>query len=444
MNFPEESERARLPQQLATAEAAGLMRLAQTQPELVYAFRHALIQEAAYASLTRHQRAEVHRLAGEALEQVYAGQLDELAVQLAHHFTAARSVEKAAAYARRAANRAVGQYAYDEAYELLEAARRLFAPEDTRRERLELLEALGDVQVLLRRGPEALALYQQALGLWQQVTDGPHSTTVRLHRKIVETFADIRWRVTAHDFAMQAAVAEASRASLRAELPLAEGTAVHAEQVRLLAALATHAWNIEDPPDWAASLRYAQAATGAAEHLADPLLLAEALGVLATAFFGAGRLRDYRDTAARRLALCRSAGFDNTHELTDALRDAGSAHMYAGEYHAAIPLLQEGAGLARRIQAVDQHYNVLVLESQCWFRLDRWDEVLRLEAAWQALAERFSPERMGLTCFIIGLGAAVRALRGEAALARAQRQTSRELMVAFTGPPEGWFRNQHY
>ncbi len=57
--------------QLTTLEFAGLIRLAQVQPELEYVFRHALVQEAAYASLLRQDRRDLHRAVGETLERLY-------------------------------------------------------------------------------------------------------------------------------------------------------------------------------------------------------------------------------------------------------------------------------------------------------------------------------------------------------------------------------------
>ena len=57
--------------QLDTLEAKGLIRLATFQPELEYLFRHALVQDTAYGSLLKQERRELHRLVGDALEELY-------------------------------------------------------------------------------------------------------------------------------------------------------------------------------------------------------------------------------------------------------------------------------------------------------------------------------------------------------------------------------------
>ncbi len=76
-------------------------------PEAVYTFKHALVQEAAYASLLRERRRQLHARIAEALE----GQFPEVAKTqpelVAHHYAAAGLPAPAIAYYRRAAERAI-------------------------------------------------------------------------------------------------------------------------------------------------------------------------------------------------------------------------------------------------------------------------------------------------------------------------------------------------
>src|SRR6266852_3773003 len=85
-------------QQLATLEHADLIRLAQSQPELAYLFRHALVQEAAYQTLVKQDRRHLHRIVGETLEHAYPERLDELSPLLAHHFYEAGDHARALKY----------------------------------------------------------------------------------------------------------------------------------------------------------------------------------------------------------------------------------------------------------------------------------------------------------------------------------------------------------
>jgi tetratricopeptide (TPR) repeat protein len=102
---------------LSTLEASGLLRLAQVEPELEYLFRHALIQDAAYASLLRADRRVLHRIVGEVLEQIYPDRLEEIASVLARHFLIATDNARALKYYLAAGARASRIYANAEAVE---------------------------------------------------------------------------------------------------------------------------------------------------------------------------------------------------------------------------------------------------------------------------------------------------------------------------------------
>src|ERR687890_776987 len=95
-------------------------------PELEYIFKHALTQEAAYEALLIRRRKELHRRAGEVLEQLHPEQQGELSAVLAYHFRLGEDWQRAADYAMRAGAQAVKVYAmneamayYDDAYEAL-------------------------------------------------------------------------------------------------------------------------------------------------------------------------------------------------------------------------------------------------------------------------------------------------------------------------------------
>ena len=84
-------------------------------PEREYIFKHALTQEAAYELLLLRRRKELHRRAGEALEQLHPEQRGELASALAYHFRHGEEWQSAADYAMQAGAQAVKVYAMSEA-----------------------------------------------------------------------------------------------------------------------------------------------------------------------------------------------------------------------------------------------------------------------------------------------------------------------------------------
>jgi tetratricopeptide (TPR) repeat protein len=115
--------------QLDTLEAKGLIRLATLQPELEYLFRHALVQDAAYESLLKQERRELHHSVGEALEDLYPDRRGELSSVLALHFEQAGDSSRAIPYLAEAARFAYDRNAIVEAYELYNRAAALLPPE---------------------------------------------------------------------------------------------------------------------------------------------------------------------------------------------------------------------------------------------------------------------------------------------------------------------------
>ncbi len=106
-----------LVQHLGVLESAGLLRVAAAQPDLEYVFRHALIQDAAYASLVKRDRVQLHRVVGETLERLHAERRDEFAPVLARHFAEAGDDHRALEYFTLAGDVAARAYANTEATE---------------------------------------------------------------------------------------------------------------------------------------------------------------------------------------------------------------------------------------------------------------------------------------------------------------------------------------
>lgn len=429
--------------QLQTLESLGLIRLLQEQPELAYLFRHALIQEAAYGSLTRRHRQSLHVAIGEVLEELYPDRQDEVADLLAFHFAAAGDSQRAVPYARLAAQRALSTYAYDEAILHLQRALDLLGTDGHESTRWSLHEALGDVHALLHQGTQAIACYQRALSVWEQLPGGDRSDAIRLHRKVVQTGAEIKWAVDRDAFSEVSRAARASSDSLDQSLELIHDPTPHPETVRLLSVLSLASWRMRHPPDWQTAAGHARAAVRMAEELTSPVEHSVALEASGSALFGLGQLRESLETAEQRLEIARRPGFPDEREALDALRGAACAMVYVGEYEQAIPLLLEAEQGAQRTQSADQIFNVMALLTHCWFRLDRWDEIRSRRGLWEDLEQRFPQERTGPICWPLGLQAIVQTLSGDDEAGAELRDRSFAIMVRTFGE-DNWLRNAHY
>src|ERR1700720_2013595 len=86
-----------------------------TAPHSSYAFKHALVQDAAYDMLLRGRRQELHARVAAALEEHFADLVERQPELLAHHLTAAGNTERAVDQWLKAGQHAAAQFAYFEA-----------------------------------------------------------------------------------------------------------------------------------------------------------------------------------------------------------------------------------------------------------------------------------------------------------------------------------------
>jgi predicted ATPase/class 3 adenylate cyclase len=124
-----------------------------TPPEATYVFKHALVQDAAYATLLRGRRRELHAAIAEELEHRHAGGAASQEM-LAHHYTQADQHLKAVRAWRAAARQSVDRGSFAEARAQLQTGLALLEslPEEAERDRLEagLQNALGNVLIAQR------------------------------------------------------------------------------------------------------------------------------------------------------------------------------------------------------------------------------------------------------------------------------------------------------
>jgi hypothetical protein len=126
---------------------AGLAFARGEPPDIVYSFKHALVQDAAYASMLRDRRRDLHFRLAESLEKnTIAGIVPEPQL-IAWHFGEAAAPGKSIDYYLKAAEQTTGRYAFAEMVsQLRKGLRQLqYVPEgtETQRRELALQAALG-------------------------------------------------------------------------------------------------------------------------------------------------------------------------------------------------------------------------------------------------------------------------------------------------------------
>jgi predicted ATPase len=160
--------------------AAGLLFRQALPPHANYLFKHALVQEAAYSTLLRAPRQNLHARIANAIEQDFPERASAEPELLARHFTEAKQVEVAISYWLKAGQRAAEHSADEEAVRQLRRGLEMLMtlPDSTQKDRQEL-----DFQVALgtplaaQRGygdPFVGAARDRAIALGEKLRDMHH------------------------------------------------------------------------------------------------------------------------------------------------------------------------------------------------------------------------------------------------------------------------------
>jgi predicted ATPase/class 3 adenylate cyclase len=157
---------------LARLVASELVFQRGTPPDALYSFKHILVQDAAYGTLLRSTRQQLHARIAEALEAQSPELMESRPELLAQHYAEAGLVEKSVAAWGKAGHRSAARSAMAEAAAQFQAALDQLAllpdnPERQQRE-LEFFCALGAVLQIVKgfAAPETGHAYARARELW--------------------------------------------------------------------------------------------------------------------------------------------------------------------------------------------------------------------------------------------------------------------------------------
>jgi DNA-binding SARP family transcriptional activator len=259
-----------------------------------YRFRHNLFQRHLYHTVDPVQRAYLHEAVGNALEALYRGHTDQIAVHLTRHFKEAGRPGKAVRYLKQAGDAAARVYANAEAVahysQAIDLAQEIEVDADDMR---LLYTRLGRVLELDSQFEQALAVYEDMEGLAHQTGD----------RRM--ELASLMARVTVR--AVPTAVHDPFRAQTLGEEALA-----------------------------------------LAGELDDPAAQAKILWNLAVAYYLGNRLARAIESGERSLALARE--HDLREQTAQTLNDLGSfIYMYSGRFDQAKEALHEASALWREL-----------------------------------------------------------------------------------------------
>ncbi|MFL6026185.1 MAG: tetratricopeptide repeat protein, partial [Friedmanniella sp.] len=294
-------------------------------PEVTYTFRHTLVQEVVYGSLSSAARSQLHESVAEHLEQTHAGSLQGWVDQLAHHYGRSRNVPKQRVWFRAAGDAAAQAYANDAAVGYY---RRLVA----------LLSEAEKPQVLVRIG----AIHQMT-GRWRDgeevlrsalrgaVAAGDQHTEAQAERELGLVLLPTRRFTEAVDLLRSAA----------------DAFAVQGDRPGQARALDRLAYALIEHGDYHAAFRVAEEQLAVEQPRQDPAGLGAALENLGLVHWRWGEHREAMRLLRRAYALARRSG--DRRLVVHSANDLAGLCAERGDHGSAVRYLREAITTAQHI-----------------------------------------------------------------------------------------------
>ena len=415
--------------------------------DVEYVFRHALTQDVAYASLLQSERRRLHALIGAAIEELYAGRLEERAEELAYHFSRGEVRDKVVQYARAAAEKATALFVDAKAvefYELvLDALGRLPETAETARLGIDIRLAMraplwrsGRLDPLFERFKEAEALatrYDETERLdtiyaflvqyyWAK---GQQDQAIEYGKRCLATAearGELGLRVTGHFYLAHAYQAlgqfppaiEHSREILVLLEGGKEGERFGLSGLPYSGACATAAEALAELGDTHGALelvRRGERAAEAADHLYSRMVLAVAHGSFLAREGAPNEAIAMLEPAVQT---CREKNFVG--QLMRGLTRLGQAYALAGRPEEGIPLVREAAALQEKAGAFVNRALWLSILGEVYLGAGRLDDAETTARQALGFAERHGERWVeGWTKLVLGQVALARGDRRGAA-----------------------------
>lgn len=150
---------------ISRLKALGLLRAFAGEGSAAFILSSKILEAVITERLPVEQRRDNHRRVALALELLYPEKQDQLVFDLAHHYAQAGIADRAFAYSVRAGRRAREYQLSEQALGFFETALALSARTATPRERIELIETVGELREVTGKFAEAVDIYTQGMSI---------------------------------------------------------------------------------------------------------------------------------------------------------------------------------------------------------------------------------------------------------------------------------------
>jgi len=376
----------------------GLIKEKEIRGEDVYCFSDVMVRDVVHEEVSHLRHRKLHGSVGNALEKVYASNLDQHLGELAYHFLEAGDKDKALDYFLKAGEKAWEVYAPNEAFSYYQRALELLEEHGENLEKkARIIERLGSLRSWMGEPRLCLQYWKRAIDLWDQLGDEKNSA--RLHGRmgslIWQTTGDMEDASKHHNMALEI---------LQKEPESVELAGLYEDISHML-------WRIGKPE----ALSWAQKAFELAERLGSQEVLTACHNDLGTISLKSGEheksLKYYEQglklalknnfvgwstTFYNNLAeLYESMGelqksFETARKGLEFVRKAGwligmawpgmrvaESYMYMGEFQMAMPLLEEILAIDKRAKYTT-HVSVPLTDiGVCYLFLGEWEKSLQ-------------------------------------------------------------------
>jgi tetratricopeptide (TPR) repeat protein len=350
---------------LDEAVAIGMLMMVPNPPGR-YRFAHELVREVLYDDLPAARAMTLHRAVAEALQAIYAAELEPHATELAHHFAMAApagTAAEAVRYATRAAERARDQLAYEESVRFFTTAlgaHEMQADADAGT-RCELLLALGDAQTLVGDTAAAQHSFVRAADIARQA-----GWADRLARAALGYGGGSVWEPDHERIHLLSTLLEEALG----QLP--EDSALRARVLARFACATGMHWG--GPVGARRQLQEARSreAVELARRLGDPATLAWALTARFLIVWGPDHLDELLPLADELVTVAEQAGA--WQEVANGLAVRYETHLTRGEVHAAQGDLERHIALAEKLRLRSESWHVATHQIELMLLTGRFTE----------------------------------------------------------------------
>lgn len=302
--------------------------------ELVYLFKHGLVQETASESLLKNERRRLNQRVAETLERLYADRLDEYAARLFQHYDAGGDRSKTIEYAERAGDVASRLSAYGEAIGAYARAFELARAQAGDTDRIvRLMIRLGRVYELDAKYDAAFLVYRETRDLARARMDRPLELAALTQLAKVLAVAAMRYDPTQAQ--------EITRDALELARALEDR---HAESRILWTMMLLNVYGAGGSRQ---GLRYGEQSLEIARGLNLREQMAYTLNDLFYTYFNLGESARAYACAVEARALW--SELDNKPMLADIVNATGMWHTLQGNFQDALAFTREGRALSQSI-----------------------------------------------------------------------------------------------